>query len=127
MGFARKLPQVVLGLAFLGTGGQKLAGTDRMVDDFARFRYPQWFRVVTGAVEVAGATGMLVGLFLPRLVPVAGLLLGGTMIGAIATHVAVKDPASKIVPPTGLLALAVAVSARRPRGRSVRRGKGGRR
>ena len=45
-----KILQALLGLAFLGAGGQKLAGTDQMVNDFDRYGYPQWFRIVTGSV-----------------------------------------------------------------------------
>jgi len=110
MGIA-KAPQVMLGLVFLGAGGQKLKGTDKMVDDFARFRYPQWFRVVTGAVEVGGAVGMLAGLSRPALVPAAGVLLGATMVGAIATHARIGDPRQAMARPAVLLALAVAAAA----------------
>jgi len=108
-----KVPQVVLGVVFLGAGGQKLRGADQMVDDFARYRYPQWFRVVTGAVEVAGAAGMLAGLGRPALVPPAGLLLGATMVGAIVTHVRVGDPRRAVARPAVLLALTGVVLARR--------------
>lgn len=101
--------QLLLGLAFLGAGGQKLAGTDQMVDDFDR--YPQWFRVVMGTVEVTGALGMLAGLYRPALVPAAGLLLSATMLGALTTHVRLKDPVSKMVPPAALLTLSAAVLA----------------
>jgi hypothetical protein len=94
-----KLVQGVLGLVFLGAGLQKLAGSDTMVDDFARYRYPQWFRVATGAVEVAGAAGMLAGLSRSALAPVGGVLLGATMVGAIATHARLGDPGKVVVPP----------------------------
>jgi hypothetical protein len=43
-----------------------------MVDDFARYRYPQWLRVATGAIEVAAAAAMVAGLSRPALVPSAG-------------------------------------------------------
>jgi putative oxidoreductase len=119
-----KAPQLLLGLVFLGAGGQKLKGTDTMVDQFARFRYPQWFRVVTGAVEVAGAVGMLAGLRRPALVPVAGALLAATMVGAVASHVRAGDPASAMARPAVLLATAAAVArpARRSGAASARTG-----
>jgi len=98
MGLSKKAPQVLVGLAFLGAGGQKLAGTDQMVRDFERYGYPQWFRVATGVVETSGALGMLLGLFRPKLVPFAGLLLGANMVGALATHASIKDPVSKVLP-----------------------------
>ena len=89
-----------------------------MVDDFDRFRYPQWFRVVTGAAEVGGALGLLLGFFRPALTPLAGLLLGATMTGALATHAKVKDPAKNYAAPAALLGLVgfVALSRRGTRG-----------
>lgn len=115
MGIATKAIQVLLGLAFLGAGGQKLAGTDKMVDDFARYRYPPWFRVATGAVEIGGALGMLVGLARPLVAPLGGLLLAATMGGALVTHARLRDPAKLMVPPSVLPALSVAVSVARLR------------
>ena len=106
-----KLVQGVLGLVFLGAGLQKLAGSDTMVDDFARYRYPPWFRVATGAVEVAGGAGMLAGLSRSALAPVGGVLLGATMVGAIATHARLGDPGKVVARPAVLLALAVVVTA----------------
>ncbi len=95
MGLISKFVQGLLGLVFLGSGGSKLAGTHEMVDDFDRHRYPQWFRVVTGAVEVGGALGLLLGFFRPALTPLVGLLLGATMTGVLATHAKVKTPRQK--------------------------------
>ena len=105
-----KTVQGLLGVMFLGSGASKLAGSNEMVDDFDRFRYPQWFRVVTGAVEVGGALGLLLGLFRPLLTPLAGFLLSVTMTGAVVTHVRIKDPVKKSVPPAVLLGLALFVT-----------------
>jgi uncharacterized membrane protein YphA (DoxX/SURF4 family) len=110
MGALRHSAQGLLGLVFLGTGSRKLAGTDRMVDEFARLRYPQWIRLVTGAVEMGGGLAMLIGLSRPALVSVGGLLLGGTMLGALASHIRIEDPPQTMARPAMLLALAVAVS-----------------
>jgi len=54
-----------------------------MVDLFAQIGLGQWFRVVTGVVEIAGAVALLI----PGLASLGALWLGGTMIGAVATHV----------------------------------------
>ncbi len=112
---ATKIIQVLLGLSFLGAGGQKFAAADQMVEDFDRFGYPQWFRVVTGGIEVGGALGMLVGFFRPSITPFAGLLLAATMTGAVATHIRIKDPAQNVLPPTVLLAMTTFVSLVRAR------------
>ncbi len=115
MNVVAKAGQVMLGAAFLGAGAQKLTGADQMVDEFARFRYPPWFRVATGAVEVSGAMGMLLGLTRPVLVPVAGLLLAMTMGGAIITRARFDDPLSSMARPAVLMILALAVAAARLR------------
>lgn len=109
MGILTVVLQVVLGLAFIGAGGSKLAGTQQMKDDFDRFGYPRWFMYFTGGVEIAGALGVLAGVFVTGLALLGGLLLAATMIGAVFTHVRMKDSGSRIAPPTILLALAIIV------------------
>lgn len=99
MGVIAIVLQVVLGLAFLGAGGSKLAGAQQMIEDFDRFGYPRWFMYFTGAVEITGALAVLVGIFVPVLAVLGGLLLAATMVGAVATHLRMKDPGSKIAPP----------------------------
>lgn len=115
MGTVTKIIEGVFGIVSLGSGGQKLAGTDPIVDEFARFRYPPWCRVATGAVEVGGGVGMLIGLVRPALVPLAAAPLSATMVGAIATHRRMGDPARRLAPPALLLALAIAVPVIRRR------------
>lgn len=63
-------------------GSMKLAGAQMQVDLFATLGIGQWFRYVTGLLEVGGA----VGLFVPALAIYAALLLATVMVGAIATH-----------------------------------------
>ncbi|MGB3634955.1 MAG: DoxX family protein [Rubrobacteraceae bacterium] len=101
--------QVILGLAFLGAGGSKLAGTQQMVEMFDHFRYPRWFMYFTGSVEIVGALGVLVGIFAPVLAVLGGLLLAATMVGAVFTHIRSKDPVSMMIPPGILLVLSIAV------------------
>jgi uncharacterized membrane protein YphA (DoxX/SURF4 family) len=74
--------QGILAAAFLAAGSAKLAGVPYMVDLFAQIGLGQWFRVVTGAVEVTGAVALLV----PGLAPIGALWLGATMVGAVTTH-----------------------------------------
>jgi uncharacterized membrane protein YphA (DoxX/SURF4 family) len=111
MGIAMMVLEVLVGLAFLGAGGQKLAGAKSQKADFERFGYPSWFMYLTGAIELTGAVGMFVGVFVPVWGALAGLWLGAVMAGAIATHLRVKDPLGKMAPPAVLLLLAVTVSA----------------
>jgi putative oxidoreductase len=87
--------QGILATAFLAAGVAKLTGAPFMVDLFAQIGVGQWFRFVTGAVEVAGAVALLV----PGLASVAGLWLGVTMIGAVTAHLFVlhTSPAPAII------------------------------
>ena len=75
------LCQVALGVMFLGAGATKFRGTmwERM---FARWGYPDHFYLVIGALEIAGALGLLV----PRTAAPAAILLIVIMIGAGTTH-----------------------------------------
>jgi uncharacterized membrane protein YphA (DoxX/SURF4 family) len=109
MGILTVILQIVLGLAFIGAGGSKLAGADQMKQDFDRFKYPRWFMYFTGALEIVAALGVLAGIFVPILAVLSGLLIAAVMIGAISTHVRMKDPGSRIAPPLVLLALAIVV------------------
>jgi uncharacterized membrane protein YphA (DoxX/SURF4 family) len=87
--------QGIIAVAFLAAGAAKLAGVPFMVDLFAQIGLGQWFRVVTGAVEVVGAVALLV----PGLASIGAVWLGGTMIGAVVTHVFVlhTSPVAAIV------------------------------
>jgi uncharacterized membrane protein YphA (DoxX/SURF4 family) len=67
---------------FLMAGFSKLSGNPLMVGMFDAIGLGQWFRYLTGALEVAGAVLLLI----PRLSGLGALLLVGVMLGAVATH-----------------------------------------
>jgi putative oxidoreductase len=71
--------------AFLAAGGSKLAAAPAMVEMFAKLGAGQWFRYLTGALEVIGAVALLV----PRTAFYGAVLLAVVMIGAVVTHLAV--------------------------------------
>ena len=106
------LVQVVLGLLFVSIGSMTVAGRKMFVDNFRHFGYPQWFRVVIGSLEVLGGLGLLIGIWLPWLAALASAGLTLVMLGAILTHVRIREPLQKIVLPIvlGALAIVVAVS-----------------
>jgi len=54
--------RVVLGLIFLAVGTTKLTGTGNTVEYFAAIGWGQWFRYLTGVLDIAGAAL----LFVPR-------------------------------------------------------------
>src|SRR6202047_5570789 len=73
--------QGIIAAAFLAAGAAKLAGVPYMVELFGQIGLGQWFRVLTGVVEVTGAVALLV----PGLASIGALWLGATMVGAGAT------------------------------------------
>ena len=72
-------------LAFIAAGGGKLAGIPAMVEVFDKVGLGQWFRYLTGLLEVAGGIGLLV----PRYAFHAARLLAIVMVGAVIAHLAV--------------------------------------
>ncbi|WP_019904309.1 DoxX family protein [Methylobacterium sp. 77] len=77
--------RLLLAAAFLAAGSAKLAGIPMMVQTFDGIGIGQWFRYLTGAIEVASAVLLL----LPSTRLVAAIALACTMLGAIVTHLAI--------------------------------------
>lgn len=81
--------QVLLALAFGVVGINKLGGLQpKVVEEFAQIGFGQWFRYLTGVLELAGAIGLLI----PRLSGLAALGLAGVMAGAVLAHLFVLPP-----------------------------------
>jgi putative oxidoreductase len=99
MNIALWVVQGLLALAFLGAASGKLLGKPEMVSLFEAIGVGQWFRYLTGLVELAGGALILI----PRTRVIGAGLLAGTMVGAIATHLFVLDTAPTA--PVVLLAL----------------------
>ncbi len=91
--------QGFVALAFLGAGFSKLSGQPMMVEIFTHIGIGQWFRYLTGGIEVIAAILLLI----PKTIPVGALLLVGTMAGAVLTHLFVIGGSP--VPPAVLLVL----------------------
>ena len=74
--------QVLLALMFVMAGLSKVFGDQTMVEMFATIGIGQWLRYLVGALEIAGAVGVLI----PRLSGPAALGLGCLMVGATLTN-----------------------------------------
>jgi uncharacterized membrane protein YphA (DoxX/SURF4 family) len=87
--------RILLALAFGAAGASKLAGVPQMVQVFDAIGFGQWFRYVTGLVEVGGALLLLV----PATGFFGGLLLAATMVCGVATHLVLigGNPAPAVV------------------------------
>lgn len=105
--------RVVLGLAFLAIGAAKLTGSAHTVDLFAAIGWGQWFRYMTGALDVLGA----LMLFWPRWTRYGALLLACTVGSATAFSIELhNNPAVPLV--LTLLVLTLALLSRSHRDRS---------
>src|SRR3954470_396868 len=106
---------IVSAAMFVLAGTMKLAGVQMQVDLFATVGIGQWFRYVTGLLEIGGA----IGLFVPAVATYAALLLATVMVGAIATHLFIVG-GSPLVPVLLLAATLTIASLRRQRISSLR-------
>ena len=87
--------QIASAAMFLFAGTLKLSSAPLMVQQFDAIGIGQWFRYVTGTIEVASAVSLLI----PSIAGYGAVALALTMIGAIATHLLVigGNPAMAIV------------------------------
>jgi hypothetical protein len=106
--------QVAAAAMFLMAGFSKLAGAPEAVALFDAIGIGQWFRYLTGVLEVGGAVLLLI----PALAGAGALLLAAVMVGAVLATVFVVGGSP--LPPLVLLAvLAVIAYARRDRTRRL--------
>ncbi|CAN7629573.1 DoxX family protein [Bosea sp. LjRoot90] len=96
--------KALLAAIFAAAGGAKLAGLPMMVENFATIGLGQWFRYLTGALELSGAIGLLV----PALAGFAALMLTTVMVGAILAHLVILP--GPWLPAAVLLALSLLVA-----------------
>ncbi len=81
--------QVLVALAFGAAGSGKLLGSADMVALFDAVGLGQWFRYVTGSLEVLGALLLI----LPGTAAFGAVLLAGVMAGAVVAHLTVLHTA----------------------------------
>ena len=88
--------QTLLALEFVGVSSAKLMGKPEMVALFTAVGIGQWFRYVTGILELTGAVLIVV----PRTRSIGAVLLATIMLGAITAHLFILH-----VPPTAPVVL----------------------
>jgi len=96
----------ILGLLFVASGILKLLNLDSMsASVFTRANYPNWFFVLTAILEIIGGSLSIIkstkkyGLIIIELV----------MVGAIGTHIFIKDELTHLIVPIVILLLTVFV------------------
>jgi putative oxidoreductase len=81
--------QLLAALAFLAAGSGKLLGRPDMIALFDAVGIGQWFRYVTGSLEVLGALLLIV----PGKTALGAVLLACVMAGAVIAHLTVLHTA----------------------------------
>ncbi len=102
------LPRVTVALIFLSVGWEKFGEHGPWIRIFARIGFGDWFRYLTGTMQVGGALLM----FVPRLVRLGAAVLACTMIGAIVTNIFILNSGLSAIIPSALLAAIVFVGVR---------------
>src|SRR5882724_12748625 len=96
--------QIAAAGMFLMVGFLKLSGDAQLVGLFEAIGLGQWFRYLTGTLEVGGAFLLLI----PRTSGLGALMLAGVMTGAVVTHVFIVGgsplPAIILLVVTGIVA-----------------------
>jgi hypothetical protein len=82
---------IVLSLALVASGRLKLTHETRVVEGIGGLGVPlSWFPALALA-EIAGALGLIIGLWVPAIGIAAGVGVVLYFIGAVATHVRAHD------------------------------------
>lgn len=76
-----------------------------MPEEFAAYGLPAWTLWLVGALKVASALCLIIGVWVPALVLPATGLIASLMLGAILMHLRVRDPLMKSVPAGTVLVL----------------------
>lgn len=99
--------QILLGLMFIFSGATKIIGSPEVVELFDSIGWGQWFRYLTGILEIGGA----ILLWIPSVAFAGAILLSAIMIGAILTHLIIGG--NVILPVILLLLTAIIAYGRR--------------
>lgn len=108
MFIATLVVSALLALAFLGAGVGKVTGAEPKIAEMAGHVgfTARSYRGI-GALEIAGAAGVLVGLYFAPLGIAASIGLALLMAGAVIAHIRVKDKFAMIAPSAALGVVAV--------------------
>ena len=89
--------------AFRGGSAQSLR------EEFAAYGLPDWFFYLVGVLKIGSGVLLIVGIWVPEVVPPAAGTVAVLMVGALSMHAKVKDPLIKSLPAFLMLLMAVAI------------------
>lgn len=101
--------QLLLALNFIFAGAGKLAGMEQMVLLFDEVGVGQWFRYLTGVLEIGGALLLLI----PSAAWIGAAGLALVMVGAVVTELFIVS-GSATMPLVLLILVSLIAYARRP-------------
>ena len=86
--------RILIALFFIFMAVKNLSGDEKMIRDFARWGYPDWFRILTASLQIIGAILLL----FPSMTFYGAILLSCILLGAMVTHIRF-DPIQHVVSP----------------------------
>ena len=103
--------RIGIAAVFIWVGVSKLQSDPLWVKMFNRIGFGDWFRYLTGALQIAGGLLFLI----PQTVYAGAVLAGITMLGAVIAHFTLLGTGiGGAIIPLALLIFVVAVAMRRP-------------
>ncbi len=101
--------QVLTAVTFAFAGANKLTGEAQTVAGFEQIGLGDWFRLLIGALEVAGAVGVLI----PRLSGLAAACFSALMVGAVIVQTTVFGGEMVAFPAITFVVVAIVAWGRR--------------
>ena len=89
---AAQIISTLLAIFFLIAGWMKATGHPHMIEEFDKFQYPHWLRVLAGVLELIAAPLMLLVWWWPEWASLGAAIVSAVMVGATYTNF-VKRPA----------------------------------
>jgi len=96
--------RILLALAFVTIGFAKF-GSPMWIDNFARWGYPDWFRLAVGGLEIISGVSVLI----PKTLKLGLASVSVIMIGASITHLRAAEPLGHLVGPAVYLVVVFAI------------------
>jgi len=103
--------QGLLALMFVMAGLGKITSSKMHIEGFKKWGLPQWFRVVTGVIELGAAVLLIVGFWNGTAAIIGAAILVAVGIGGVITHIRIKDTMkdTAMIGVLGILALALLI------------------
>jgi hypothetical protein len=83
---------------------------ETMPEEFLAYGLPRWSTYLVGLLKLGAGLALIIGLWHPRWVLPAALLIVGLMLGALFMHFKIRDPLKKNLPALVMLILSVSLS-----------------